>query len=244
MSDYIDILLTALEDELFPSLGKDYFLSLQQANDALTALSATLTDQQRALLDSYAVSYTHLVVNDGAASEKALTDALTEKFRCRVENGGEGRFRLAEAERNIRRQFGEEAFDRLPRTNPAAAMALGGLLHYLYETQKTDLSHINDLDYYEQGRFMELDLTARRNLELTETLRDREKRGSLLWVLEMCIRDRRTYIIKDVRLFLNSVDRGLRLIRDAGVDARTEREETEDEIVLTLRIPKQRRKEA
>ena len=124
------------------------------------------------------------VVNDGAASEKALTDALTEKFRCRVENGGEGRFRLAEAERNIRRQFGEEAFDRLPRTNPAAAMALGGLLHYLYETQKTDLSHINDLDYYEQGRFMELDLTARRNLELTETLRDREKRGSLLWVLD------------------------------------------------------------
>ena len=52
MSDYIDILLTALEDELFPSLGKDYFLSLQQANDALTALSATLTEQ-RALLDSY-----------------------------------------------------------------------------------------------------------------------------------------------------------------------------------------------
>ena len=52
MSDYIDILLTALEDELFPSLGKDYFLSLQQANDALTALSATLTDQH-ALLDSY-----------------------------------------------------------------------------------------------------------------------------------------------------------------------------------------------
>ena len=50
MSDYIDILLTALEDELFPSLGKDYFLSLQQANDALTALSAT------------PVSYTHLTL--------------------------------------------------------------------------------------------------------------------------------------------------------------------------------------
>ena len=124
------------------------------------------------------------ILNDGACSEKALTDTLTEKFHCRVENGGEGRFRLAEAEKNIRRQFGEEAFGRLPRNNPAAAMALGGLLHYLYETQKTDLSHINDLDYYEQGRFMELDLTARRNLELTETLRDREKKGSLLWVLD------------------------------------------------------------
>ena len=124
------------------------------------------------------------VLNDGAASEKLLTDALTEKFHCRIENGGEGRFRLSEAEKNIRRQYGEEAFARLPKNNSAAAMALGGLLHYLYETQKTDLSHINDLDYYEQGRFMELDLTARRNLELTETLRDREKKGSLLWVLD------------------------------------------------------------
>ena len=55
---------------------------------------------------------------------------------------------------------------------------------YLYETQKTDLSHINDLEYYEQGRFMELDLNTRRNLELTATLRGKEKRGSLLWVLD------------------------------------------------------------
>lgn len=52
---------------------------------------------------------------------------------------------------------------------------------------------------------------------------------------------RRTYIIKDVRLFLNSVDRGLRLIRDAGVDARTERRDTEDAILLTIRIPKDRK---
>ena len=52
---------------------------------------------------------------------------------------------------------------------------------------------------------------------------------------------RKTYIIKDVRLFLNRRDRGLRLIREAGVDARTERQETEEDILLTIRIPKQRR---
>lgn len=51
---------------------------------------------------------------------------------------------------------------------------------------------------------------------------------------------RRTFILKDVRLFLNSLDRGLRLIREAGVDAQSRREETEDAIVLTLRIPKGR----
>ena len=52
---------------------------------------------------------------------------------------------------------------------------------------------------------------------------------------------RRTFILKDVRLFLNSVDRGLRLIREAGVDAQTKRDETEDAILLTIRIPKQKR---
>ena len=124
------------------------------------------------------------ILNDGAFSETGLTNALGEKFHCRFENGGERRFMLNEAEKNIRKQFGEDALKNLPAGNPAAAMALGGLLHYLYETQKTDLSHINDLDYYEQGRFMELDLTARRNLELTETLRGKEKKGSLLWVLD------------------------------------------------------------
>ncbi|MCI9121301.1 MAG: DNA mismatch repair protein MutS [Oscillibacter sp.] len=124
------------------------------------------------------------VLNDGAFSETALTDILREKFHCRVENAGERRFLLGEAEQNIRRQFGDDAWEQLPAAVPAAAMALGGLLDYLYETQKTDLSHINDLDYYEQGRFMELDLSARRNLELTETLRNKEKKGTLLWVLD------------------------------------------------------------
>ena len=58
------------------------------------------------------------------------------------------------------------------------------LLQTMQETQKNDLSHIHRLEYYTTGRYMELDLTARRNLELTETLRDKSKRGSLLWVLD------------------------------------------------------------
>ena len=94
------------------------------------------------------------------------------------------RFRLSAAEKAIRAQFGDEGWGKLPAANPAAALSLGGLLSYLYETQKADLSYIRDLEYYAQGVFLELDLTARRNLELTETLQRREKRGSLLWVLD------------------------------------------------------------
>ncbi len=122
------------------------------------------------------------VLSDGAYSQQPLLALLREKFNCRAENYGERRFRLEEAAGRVETQYGREAAGRLP--NPAAVMALGGLLAYLYETQKTDLSHINDLEYYDQGRFMELDLTTRRNLELTATLRGKEKRGSLLWVLD------------------------------------------------------------
>lgn len=52
---------------------------------------------------------------------------------------------------------------------------------------------------------------------------------------------RRTFILKDVRLFLNSLDRGLRLVREAGISAESHREDTEDAILLTIRIPKARR---
>ena len=124
------------------------------------------------------------VLNDGAAACEALMEALREKFRCRIETGVEARFDLASAKEHIVLQYGKEALGRLPAGNEAAPRAIGGLLSYLYETQKTSLAHINDLDYYEQGRFMELDLTARRNLELTETLRSKEKKGSLLWVID------------------------------------------------------------
>ena len=54
----------------------------------------------------------------------------------------------------------------------------------LLTLQKNDLAHIRQLQYYTTGRFMELDMDARRNLELTETLRSKEKKGSLLWVLD------------------------------------------------------------
>ena len=99
---------------------------------------------------------------------------MQDKLHCHVERLPAGRFQLQEAERTVRAQFGDEAAGRLPKGNPAAALSLGALLDYLHETQKTDLRHVDDLDYYQQGQFMELDLTARRNLELTETLRSKE----------------------------------------------------------------------
>ena len=121
------------------------------------------------------------MLSDGAYSDAALVEFLTQKLNCRVENGGEGRFRLDAAKTAAEKQFPGQT-ETLPCD--AAVQAVGGLLAYLYETQKTDLSHIAALSWYTSGQFMELDLTARRNLELTETLRTKEKKGSLLWVLD------------------------------------------------------------
>ena len=67
---------------------------------------------------------------------------------------------------------------------PVGLIASGALLLYLYETQKNDLTHFTHLVPYLPNKFMLLDSSTRRNLELVETLREKQKRGSLLWVLD------------------------------------------------------------
>ncbi len=66
----------------------------------------------------------------------------------------------------------------------AGQIAAGAVLQYLYETQKTGISNITRLNPYVASKYMLLDSSTRRNLELTETLREKMKRGSLLWVLD------------------------------------------------------------
>ena len=67
---------------------------------------------------------------------------------------------------------------------PIGFIAAGALLTYLYDTQKTSLEHIRHITPYLTSKFMLLDSSTRRNLELVETLREKQKRGSLLWVLD------------------------------------------------------------
>lgn len=67
---------------------------------------------------------------------------------------------------------------------PTGTIAAGALLQYLHETQKTSLEHFTHITPYLTSKYMLLDSSTRRNLELTETLREKQKRGSLLWVLD------------------------------------------------------------
>ena len=68
--------------------------------------------------------------------------------------------------------------------NELSIIAANGLLQYLNETQKIKLSHINKINLYNIAKYMSLDINSRRNLELTEKMRDKTQKGTLLWVLD------------------------------------------------------------
>ena len=69
-------------------------------------------------------------------------------------------------------------------TKPYAVRAVGAMIAYLEHTQKTSLTYLNTINTYEVNQYMDIDVNTRRNLEITETMRDKVKRGSLLWVLD------------------------------------------------------------
>ncbi len=123
-----------------------------------------------------------VLLSPGAAIPEIL-DFLRAWQDTRLELGPETLFDLESAKKRAQNQFREDAA-QIPAAAAPALRAVGGLLYYLYQTQKTDLSHLRGLHFYAGGEFMELDPAARRNLELTETIRGKEKKGSLLWVLD------------------------------------------------------------
>ena len=125
------------------------------------------------------------VIRFGAGTDcESIEDALFRRLSCCVDEGQSDLFKLELAEELLQRHFGQDLAQLELTGMPAAIIASGALLQTLLTLQKNDLKHIRQLQYYSSGKFMELDLDARRNLELTETMRSKEKKGTLLWVLD------------------------------------------------------------
>jgi len=98
------------------------------------------------------------------------------------------RFELGAARQVLLDHFGVATLDGFGCAGkPLAVQAAGAIVHYLHETQKGALAQIVRLSTYATSRFMVLDAVTRRNLELTETIRERKKRGSLLGVLDLTL---------------------------------------------------------
>ena len=125
------------------------------------------------------------VMRGGSKSVSSVIDhALFHHLHCCVDEGLPAGFSLEDAQSLLQEHFGMPLAQLGLTGLNDAAMAAGALLKQLLFVQKNDLKHIRTLQYYTTGIFMELDIDARRNLELTETLRTKEKRGTLLWVLD------------------------------------------------------------
>lgn len=116
--------------------------------------------------------------------DEAISDVLFRRLSCCVDEGKAEDFDFEKACTCLESHFGRSVEELGLASFSAALTASGALLQTLLTLQKNDLKHIRELQYYTTGRFMELDLDARRNLELTETMRSKEKKGTLLWVLD------------------------------------------------------------
>ncbi len=116
--------------------------------------------------------------------DRELVNTLFLRLGCCLDEGDPALFDLPGCAAALEKHFGDTAESMGLGGLPASVMAAGGLLQTLLRLQKNDLSHIRVLQFYTSGRFMELDMDARRNLELVETMRSQDKKGSLLWVLD------------------------------------------------------------
>ena len=124
-----------------------------------------------------------VIVNLGDKKLGETADFIRSRIGAMLTHNRPTEFEYESAVQAVHAQFADQLKEGDPENKPLIC-ALGGLLSYVRETQKSDISYIKDLTVYSDGQFMELDINTRRNLELTETMRTKEKKGSLLWVLD------------------------------------------------------------
>ncbi len=128
---------------------------------------------------------TEIIANSYLYDNKVLISQIQKRFNIDIKSYDDWAFDYGIAKEKIQSQLsiiGLEGFGLQDKENAVAST--GALIEYLNETQKTALEHINNISTYSISNFMVLDINTRRNLELIETMRDKTKKGSLLWVLD------------------------------------------------------------
>ena len=186
---------TVVEASMLDEDCNNYIASIYQSSAGLGMCFADITtgemlatDQNGADVSAFACnelarfSPREILVN-AAAADVQIIDFLHETLQRKAEQLPEEEYDLQNGMKLVRARF-----SNLPDTtweeHPAVVCAVGALLNYLQKMQQSDLANMDSIQLYRQGQYLELDLNARRNLELFETMRNKEKKGSLLWVLD------------------------------------------------------------
>lgn len=126
-----------------------------------------------------------LLFNKEFLDFKEVSAFIKEKLECSVQLLDDEEFAPEKNTDSVLKQFNAENLSMLKIGDDISSVsAVCGLFSYIYDTQKALVGRFTKITVYNDNNFMGLDLTARRNLELLETMRNKEKRGSLLWVLD------------------------------------------------------------
>ena len=190
---------TVIESNLLDEKKNNYIMSIYKtgtyfgvsACDISTgdfrATQIALSNNFPKLLDEISrYSPAEIIVNPFMYDSTEEISKIKERFEVYISRVKEEAFQ--EVNKNITSKvtFLDEHEKEIKDTedNVLAINSINGLLDYLLETQKTNLDHINKIVIYNTTKYMALDISARRNLEITEKMRDKSKKGTLLWVLD------------------------------------------------------------
>ncbi len=181
---------TVIESSMLEDRKANYIASLclrkNQAGIAFCDVSTgefqlfQIPDARASLADELVrLDPSEIIVND-----LALFSSLEPQRAQRAEPLDEERFAYAVAAKVLKAHFSKTVEEMGFDGRRLAVCAAGALLSYLTQTQKNALAHILTARSYESARFLALDKAALRNLELTETVRGKQRKGSLLWILD------------------------------------------------------------
>jgi len=123
------------------------------------------------------------VINCSAAELCEAGDFLKTRLNCLINSDQGYRFDGASALKAAKNHIATLPSE-FEDVSDVALRAFGALISYAKQTQKNDLSNIDNVNYYKNGEYLEVDVNTRRSLELCETMRRAEKKGTLLWVLD------------------------------------------------------------
>ena len=149
----------------------DVFTTYIDGNDTVLRVKNELT----------AYNPSEAIINVTTDECKEICELLNDKTHTLVNAGMRRLFSYEKSRETVKYVFGDE-IDRL--STPEHIMAVGALLSYIKETQKSEITFAREINIYSKGQYLELDYNTRRNLELTESMRNKDKKGSLLWVLD------------------------------------------------------------
>lgn len=188
---------TVIEDDILDDKKNNYLVSIAACKNTFALAWADVSTGEfntleKELNDFSSVEDALITVSPAEIICNADILALTENVSQmrlsklpRFQNYNEWSFELSNAEKALKEQFGVANLDMFEIKNKKACiMASGALCTYLKETQKRSLSHITGLRYVRNERYMVLDATARRNLEITQNTRDGSSKATLLKVMD------------------------------------------------------------